>query len=110
MDTERSLPERADSTERSLPERADSTERSLPERADSTERSLPERANCTDLLGRPTTADEDAVLEVYDALRALVRTDLPPCAAAGLRTALASVAVVVTDLGLRFEHLLDEGV
>jgi hypothetical protein len=86
------------------------TERSLPERAGNTERSLPERASSTDLLGRTTTADEDAVLAVYDQLRELVRSDLPPCAAAGLRAALASVAVVVTDLGLRFEHLLDEGV
>lgn len=64
----------------------------------------------TDLWGNPTTADEDAVLAVYDALRALVRADLPPCAAAGLRAALADVAIVVTDLGLRFEHLLDDGV
>ncbi|WP_232663255.1 hypothetical protein [Pseudonocardia sp. TRM90224] len=64
----------------------------------------------TDLLGRATTAEEDAVLAVYDQLRALVATDLPPCTAAGLRAALADVATVVTDLGLRFEHLLDEGV
>jgi len=64
----------------------------------------------TDLLGRTTTADEDALLAVYDQLRSLINSDLPPCAAAGLRAALASVAVVVTDLGLRFEHLLDEGV
>lgn len=64
----------------------------------------------TDLLGRTTTADEDALLAVHDALRALLRTDLPPCATSGLRAALAHVAVVVTDLGLRFEHLLDEGV
>ena len=63
-----------------------------------------------DLLRRTTTADEDAVLAVYEQLRSLIATDLPPCAAAGLRAALASVAVVVTDLGLRFEHLLDEGV
>ncbi|MEJ3655838.1 hypothetical protein WEH80_36670 [Actinomycetes bacterium KLBMP 9759] len=64
----------------------------------------------TDLMGRATTPDEDAVLAVYDQLRALVAGDLPPCTAAGLRAALADVAVVVTDLGLRFEHLLDEGV
>lgn len=64
----------------------------------------------TDLLHRTTTADEDALLAVHDQLRALLSADLPPCAAAGLRAALASVAVVVTDLGLRFEHLLDEGV
>lgn len=64
----------------------------------------------TDLLGRTMTADEEALLAVYDQLRELVRGELPPCAAAGLRSALAGVAVVVTDLGLRFEHLLDEGV
>ncbi len=64
----------------------------------------------TDLLGRPTTPDEDALLAVHDQLRALLAGDLPPCAAAGVRAALAHVAVVVTDLGLRFEHLLDEGV
>lgn len=69
----------------------------------------PTRGN-VDLLGRATTADEDALLAVYDQLRALVAADLPPCAAAGVRAALADVAVVVTDLGLRFEHLLDEGV
>lgn len=64
----------------------------------------------TDLLSRPLTTDEADVLAVYDALRDLVRRDLPPCAAFGLRAALASTAVVVTDLGLRFEHLIDEGV
>lgn len=63
-----------------------------------------------DLLDRPLTTDEADLLAVYDALRDLVRRDLPPCAASGLRAALASTAVVVTDLGLRFEHLIDEGV
>jgi hypothetical protein len=64
----------------------------------------------TDLLGRPHTAQEREIIEVHERLRRLLRDDLPPCAAANLRTALAAVAIVVTDLGLRFEHLLDEGV
>jgi hypothetical protein len=64
----------------------------------------------TDLLGRELTAAEDAVLEVYQRLRAaLARDDLPPCAAANLRHALAYAAVAVTDLGLVYEHLTDDG-
>ena len=63
-----------------------------------------------DLLGEPATADETALLALYDNLRDLIRHDLPPCAATNLRTALASVAVAVTDLGLRYEHLLDDGI
>jgi hypothetical protein len=63
-----------------------------------------------DLLGRELTAAEDAVLGVYQGLRAaLAREDLPPCAAANLRHALAHVAVAVTDLGLVYEHLTDDG-
>jgi len=64
----------------------------------------------TDLLNRPQTVQEREIVELYERLRALLRDDLPPCAAANLRTALTAVAIVVTDLGLRFEHLLDEGV
>lgn len=65
----------------------------------------------TDLIGRTLTDAERCVLDVYTGLReALRRDDLPPCAAANLRAALAPVAVAVTDLGLRFEHLLDDGV
>lgn len=65
----------------------------------------------TDLLGNPLTDAEHAVLEIYTGLRAaLRRDDLPPCAAANLRAALAPVAVAVTDLGLCFEHLTDDGV
>jgi hypothetical protein len=62
----------------------------------------------TDLLGRPLTEHEHAVLDVYTRLiETLRRDDLPPCVAANLRSALAPVAVAVTDLGLRFEHLTD---
>ena len=64
----------------------------------------------TDLLDRPLTAQEREIVEVHDRLRRLLHEDLPPCAAANLRAALAAVAIVVTDLGLRFEHLLDEGI
>lgn len=70
----------------------------------------PASVPAADLIGTPLTRDEADLLAVYDALRDLVQRDLPPCAASGLRAALASTAVVVTDLGLRFEHLLDEGV
>ena len=65
----------------------------------------------TDLLGRELTPTETQLLAAYDALRALAADDdLAPCAAAGVRAALAPLAVVVTDLGLRFEHLIDDGV
>lgn len=65
----------------------------------------------TDLLGAPLDDAEQALLDVYDRIvAALHRDDLPPCAAANLRAALAPVAVAVTDLGLRFEHLTDLGV
>jgi hypothetical protein len=65
----------------------------------------------TDLLGRDLTTAETELLAAHDALLALLRSDeLPPCAAAGVRAALAPLAVVVTDLGLRFDHLLDDGV
>jgi 2-C-methyl-D-erythritol 4-phosphate cytidylyltransferase len=65
----------------------------------------------TDLLGHELTATETELLAVHDALRALLAADdLPPCAAAGVRAALAPLAVVVTDLALRFDHLLDDGV
>ncbi|MGW1681884.1 hypothetical protein [Saccharopolyspora sp. NPDC002376] len=62
----------------------------------------------TDLLGRALADHERAVLNVYTGLiETLSRDDLPPCAAANLRAALAPVAVAVTDLALRFEHLTD---
>lgn len=64
----------------------------------------------TDLLGTPLTDAEQALLTSYDDLRALLRTDLSPCAAAGVRAALAHLGVVVADLGLRYDHLLDDGV
>ena len=65
----------------------------------------------TDLIGGSLTSGEQALLDIYTALcDAVARDDLPPCASANLRAALAPVAVAVTDLGLRFEHLTDLGV
>lgn len=65
----------------------------------------------TDLIGNPLEASEAETLEVYRRLRELIgREDLPPCAAANLRHALAFCATVVGDLGLEYEHLLDSGV
>ena len=63
----------------------------------------------TDMTGVPTTEDEAAILAVYDRLKDLAGRDLAPAVSANLRDALASTAIVVTDLGLRFEHLTDEG-
>ncbi|MBC3191164.1 hypothetical protein H7X46_08835 [Pseudonocardia sp. C8] len=71
----------------------------------------PGQQGVTDLLGHPLADHERALLEVYTGLvETLSRDDLPPCVAANLRAALAPVAVAVTDLGLRFEHLTDLGV
>jgi hypothetical protein len=65
----------------------------------------------TDLWGTELTTAEAGILGAYDTLRALAASDdLAPCAAAGVRAALAHLGVVVTDLGLRYEHLLDDGV
>ncbi|GLY31041.1 DUF6052 family protein [Kineosporia sp. NBRC 101731] len=63
-----------------------------------------------DLWGNDLTAEESQLLDVYEKLRALARDAVTPCVVANVRTALAPVAVAVTDLGLRFEHLVDEGV
>ncbi len=65
----------------------------------------------TDLLGRELTPAETALLRTYHDLRALAaRDDLPPCAGANVKQALAACYQVVNDLALDFEHLLDVGV
>lgn len=65
----------------------------------------------TDLLGNPLGTAEVEIIEVYRRLQSLTaRDDLPPCAAANLRHALAYTATVVNDLALDYEHLLDSGV
>ena len=65
----------------------------------------------TDLLGRTLTTEEQRLSDLYEELKSLVRdpSELPPCALANLRNALASVAVTVTDLGIAYEHLIDYG-
>jgi hypothetical protein len=64
-----------------------------------------------DLLGRPLTAEERKLSDLYDELKGLIAEpgDLPPCALANLRDALSSVAVTVADLGIVYEHLIDLG-
>lgn len=65
----------------------------------------------TDLLGSTLSQDESDILAVHTRLKDLLARDgLPPLAVANLRDALASTGIVVTDLGLEFEHLLDLGV
>jgi hypothetical protein len=62
----------------------------------------------TDLLGHNMTPAEAALLQAYRELRALAaRDDLPPCASANVKQALAACYQAVNDLALDFEHLLD---
>jgi hypothetical protein len=64
-----------------------------------------------DLLGRPLSEQEEELLRVYEALKALAaRQDLPPCAARNVRRALAAMWQVTNDLDLQFEQLFDLGV
>ncbi len=63
-----------------------------------------------DLLQNELTGEEAKLLDVYLRLRELVQEAVTPCVAANAKAALAPVAVAVTDLGLRFEHLVDEDV
>jgi hypothetical protein len=62
-----------------------------------------------DLLGLELTPSERRILALHAELRALCREDLAPNVHAGLRGALALVHVVVSDLGLEYEHLHDVG-
>ncbi len=65
----------------------------------------------TDLLGKPLTEQEQAVLDAYQALKNLAaRDDLPPCAGRNVRKALASMWQATNDLDLQFEQLYDVGV
>ena len=64
----------------------------------------------TDLLGRPTTPEEDELVELYRRCKALLgRDDLAPCAHAGVRAATVALWNVVNDLGLEHEQLIDLG-
>ncbi len=63
-----------------------------------------------DLLGKPLTEQERELLNIYEALKKLAASDLPPCAARNVRQALASLWVATNDLDLQFEQLYDLGV
>jgi hypothetical protein len=64
-----------------------------------------------DLLLQPLTEPETAILQTYQALKALAaRDDLPPCAARNVRKALACLWQATNDLDLQFEQLYDLGV
>jgi hypothetical protein len=65
----------------------------------------------TDLLGKPISEQEQALLDVYQALKRLAaQEDLPPCAARNIRKALAAMWQATNDLDLQFEQLYDLGV
>jgi hypothetical protein len=53
-----------------------------------------------DLLGRPLTGVEQRLLAAYEGLKTLLREDLPPCAAANVKEAIAALWQVVNDLAL----------
>ena len=65
----------------------------------------------TDLLGKPLSEQERAMLQVYESLKTLAaRDDLPPCAISNIRKALMSMWQATNDLDLQFEQLYDLGV
>jgi hypothetical protein len=65
----------------------------------------------TDLLGKALTAQEQTLLDIYQALKQLAAQDnLPPCAARNVRQALAAMWQATNDLDLQFEQLYDLGV
>lgn len=53
-----------------------------------------------DLLGKKLTPAEVRLLAAYENLKALLHEDLPPCAAANVKEALAALWQVVHDLAL----------
>lgn len=65
----------------------------------------------TDLLGKPLSEQESALLSVYKELRKLAaQDDLPPSAARNVKQALAAMWQATNDLALQFEQLYDVGV
>ena len=65
----------------------------------------------TDLLGKPLTEQERALMSVYEELKKLAaQDDLPPCAARNVRRALMSMWQTTNDLNLQFEQLYEFGV
>ncbi len=65
----------------------------------------------TDLLGKPLSEQESALLSVYQELKKLAaQDDLPPCAARNVKQALSAMWQATNDLDLQFEQLYDVGV
>jgi hypothetical protein len=65
----------------------------------------------TDLLGKPLTAQERDLMDIYSALKKLAADkDLPPCVARNVRAALSAMWQATNDLGLQFEQLYEVGV
>lgn len=59
----------------------------------------------TDLLGRPLTADDRELLDLYGRLRTLsARTDLPPVATANVKQAMVLLWNACNDLALMYEE------
>jgi len=59
----------------------------------------------TDLLGRPLTADDRELLDLYTRLRTLsARTDLPPVATANVKQAMVLLWNACNDLALMYEE------
>jgi hypothetical protein len=59
----------------------------------------------TDLLGTPTTKDEQDLLAIYRQLEALSqRQDLPPCAQMNVKQAMVMMWNACNDLGLISEE------
>ena len=63
-----------------------------------------------DLLGRPMTASEQQLLQIYRTLKSLAGEDHPPCVDRNVKKALACMWQVVNDLNLEFEQVYDVGV
>lgn len=59
----------------------------------------------TDIQGRALTDDEKALLDAYEALKALADRDLAPCGAANVREALAALWQACNDLCLTDDRL-----
>jgi hypothetical protein len=65
----------------------------------------------TDLIGNPTTKQEQELLRVYESLKRLAaQDDLPPCVARNVRRALSAMWQATNDLNLQFEQLYKYGV
>ena len=58
-----------------------------------------------DLLGRPLSAPERELMELYQRLKAMsAKTDLPPCALMNCRQAMVMLWNACVDLNLVFEE------